>query len=49
MDYIVLLEDGTEVPFDNYGYYARNEGSLTLLQPRVPGHEAVTTVAVKFK
>lgn len=48
IDYMYLLEDGTEVEFIDGGYYARDRKSITLLLPRVPGHCAVTTVAIKF-
>ncbi len=49
VDYMYLLEDGTEVDFVYEGYYARDNKSITLLLPREPGHQAVTTVAIKFK
>lgn len=49
IDYMVLLEDGTEVDYMDYGYYGRGKNAMTLLLPRRPGHSAVTTVAIKFK
>ena len=49
VDYMYLIEDGTEVTWMDYGYYGRGKDSITLLLPRVPGHSAVTTVAVKLK
>jgi hypothetical protein len=49
VDYMYLLEDGTEVQYMEKGYYAQDIGSLTLLLPREPGDAAVTTVAVVLK
>lgn len=49
IDFMTLMEDGSEVIFSKGGYYGKNPDVITIELPNVFGHSAVTTVAIHLK